>query len=114
MPKADRDGFDVAGIHLVQVRAPIGTTTGWNVRTSAARSSDLCGLSGSYVPFAKTAAERTGSGDSRQSLEERYRTHEGFVAAVEKAARQLVRDRFLDQEDAERYVAAAKASSVLR
>jgi hypothetical protein len=114
VPKADRDGFDVAGIHLVQVRAPIGTTTGWNVRTSAARSSDLCGLSGSYVPFAKTIAERTASGDSRKSLEERYRTHEGFVEAVEKAARQLVRDRFLDPEDAERYVAAAKASSVLR
>jgi len=114
VPKADRDGFDVAGIHLVQVRAPLGTTTGWNLRTSAARSSDLCGLSGSYVPFARTAAERTASGDSRKSLEERYRTHEGFVEAVAKAARQLVRDRFLDPEDAERYVAAAKDSGVLR
>ena len=114
VPKADRDGFDVAGIHLVQVRAPIGTTTGWNVRTAAARSSDLCGLSGSYLPFAKTAAERTASSDARKSLEERYRTHEGFVEAVEKAARQLVRDRFLDPEDADRYIAAAKASGVLR
>jgi hypothetical protein len=66
------------------------------------------------VPFAKTAAERTASGDSRKSLEERYRTHEGFVEAVDKAARQLVRERFLDPEDAERYVAAAKASGVLR
>ena len=114
VPKADRDGFDAAGIHLVQVRAPLGTTTGWNVRTAAARSSDLCGLSGSYVPFAKTAAERTASGDPRKSLEERYRTHQGFVEAVEKAARQLVRDRFLDPEDAERYVAAARASDILR
>ena len=35
VPKADRDGFDIAGIHLVQVRAPLGTTTGWNVRTAA-------------------------------------------------------------------------------
>ena len=114
VPKADRDGFDAAGIRLVQVRAPLGTTTGWNVRTSAARSADLCGLSGSYVPFARTAAERTASGDSRKSLEERYRTHQGFVDAVEKAARQLVRDRFLDPEDADRYVAAARASDILR
>jgi hypothetical protein len=114
VPKADRDGFDLAGIHLVQVRAPLGTTTGWNVRAATARANDLCGLSGSYVPFARTTAERTASADSRKSLEERYRTHQGFVEAVEKAARQLVNDRFLDPEDAERYVAAARASDVLR
>ncbi len=36
------------------------------------------------------------------------------MEAVEKAARQLVNDRFLDPEDAERYVAAARASDVLR
>jgi hypothetical protein len=114
VPKADRDGFDIAGIHLVQVRAPLGTTTGWNVRTAASRSTDLCGLSGSYVQFAKTTAERTASGDSRKSLEERYRNHQGYVEAVDKAARQLVKERFLDPEDAERYVAAARASDVLR
>jgi Alpha/beta hydrolase domain len=114
VPKADNDGFDLAGIHLMQVRAPLGTNTGWNVRTAATRAGDLCGLSGSYVPLAKTAAERAASGDPRRSLEERYRTHEGFVEAVEKAAHQLVKERFLDPQDAERYVAAARASDVLR
>ena len=113
VPKADRDGFDLAGIRLVQVRAPLGTTTGWNVRTTTARATDLCGLSGSYVPFARTAAERAAN-DSRKSLEERYRSHAGFVEAVENATRQLVTDRFLDPEDAKRYVAAAQASDVLR
>jgi hypothetical protein len=114
VPKADRDGFDVAGIRLVQVRAPLGTTTGWNVRTAPARAADLCGLSGSYVPFARTAAERSTANDPRKSLEERYRHQAGFVAAVEEAARQLVQDRFLDPEDAKRYVAAAQASDILR
>jgi hypothetical protein len=114
VPKADRDGFDVAGIHLVQLRAPLGTTTGWNVRTAAARSTDLCGLSGSYVPFARTAAERATANDPRKSLEERYRNHAGFVEAVESATRQLVKERFLDPEDAQRYVAAAEGSDVLR
>ena len=114
VPKADRDGFDLAGIRLVQLRAPLGTTTGWNVRTAAARSADLCGLSGSYVPFARTAAERAVANDSRKSLEERYRNRAGFVEAVENATRQLVKDRFLDPEDARRYVAAAEASDVLR
>jgi hypothetical protein len=67
VPRADRDGFDVAGIRLVQLRAPLGTTTGWNVRTATARSTDLCGLSGSYVPFARTTAERAAANDSRNS-----------------------------------------------
>ena len=71
VPKADSDGFDLAGIHLVQVRAPLGTTTGWNMRTATARAGELCGLSGSYFPLAATAAERAASGDSRRSLEER-------------------------------------------
>jgi hypothetical protein len=113
VPKADRDGFDLGGIRLVQLRAPLGTTTGWNIRTAKARSTDLCGLSGSYVPFARTTAERAAN-DSRKSLEERYRSHAGFVAAVESAARELVKDRFLDPEDARRYVAAAQASDILR
>jgi hypothetical protein len=114
VPKPDRDGFDVAGIRPMQVAAPIGTTTGWNVRTAPARASDLCGLSGSYVPFARTAAERIAAGDSRKSLEERYRTHAGFVEAVEEAARNLVKARFLHPEDADRYVAGARASGVLK
>ena len=72
-------------------------------------------LAGSIVSSSACITERgTASGDSRKSLEERYRTHEGFVEAVDKAARQLVKERFLDPEDAERYVAAARASDVLR
>ena len=97
----------------MQVRAPLGTTTGWNVRTATTAQASLRPV-GVYVPLAKTAAERAASGDSRRSLEERYRTHEGFIEAVEKAAHQLVKERFLDPEDAERYVAAARASGVLR
>jgi hypothetical protein len=36
------------------------------------------------------------------------------VDAVEKAARELVRERFLLQEDADRFISDAKASSVLK
>ena len=39
---------------------------------------------------------------------------DGYVKAVAAAARQLVTERFLLQEDADRYVEAAKASDVLR
>jgi hypothetical protein len=114
VPKPDRDGFDIAGIHSMQVRVPLGTTTGWNIRKARHDAADLCGLSGSYWPFAKTVADRTAAGDPRKSLEERYGNHAGFVEAVEKAARELVKARFLHAEDAERYVAAARASDVLK
>ncbi|HEU5393938.1 MAG TPA: alpha/beta hydrolase domain-containing protein [Candidatus Methylomirabilis sp.] len=48
------------------------------------------------------------------SLEERYQDHAGFVKAVEKAAKHLVKEGFLLEEDAEKYIQAAEASDVLR
>jgi len=113
VPKPDADGLDVAGVRPLQVRAPLGTTTGWNVRQRTGVP-DLCGLSGSYVPFARTKAERLAAGDPRPSLEERYGSQDGFVQAVVKAARDLVTARFLLPEDAERYVAAAKETHLFK
>jgi len=114
VPKADSDGLDIAGVRSMQIRAPLGTSLGWNLRVAGQGAPNLCGLTGSYLPFAKTEAERTASGDPRKSLEERFRNHEGFVAAVRQAAKELVDARFLLPEDAERFVAAALASDVLR
>ncbi len=111
VPKADSDGLDVPGIRPIEVRAPTATITGWNVRADGRRPSDLCGLSGSYVPFAATKAERQRNNDPRPSLEERYGSQAGFVKAVEDAARALVSERFLLQEDADRYVKAARESA---
>jgi hypothetical protein len=113
VPRPDADGTGMAGIETMWTRAPIGTNVGWNVRAGF-RAPDLCSLSGSFIPFAKTKAERLAKGDSRKSLEERYRTHDGFVRAVEKAANELVKERFLLEEDAQTFVKAAEASDVLR
>jgi hypothetical protein len=54
------------------------------------------------------------SGDPRLSLEERYKTHDGYVAAVKTAATKAVASGFLLREDAEKLVAQAAASNVLR
>ena len=113
VPKPDQDGLSIAGIRTVEIRAPLGTNTGWNVRAPGFRAPNLCGLSGSYIPFAKTKAERMAAGDPRESLEERYGDHQGFVEAVSKAAMQLVDERFLLKEDAQTFIDAAAASSVL-
>ena len=78
------------------------------------RPGNLCSLSGTYVAFAKTRAERLAKGDPRKSLAERYKNHDGYVKAVEKAARKLVHDRLLLEQDVRRYVDAAAASDVLK
>jgi hypothetical protein len=115
VPKADTDGLDIAGVRPMQIRAPLGTTVGWNVRNAAHRPADsLCGLTGSYVPFAETVSERLATGDPRPSLQERYTSHDGFVRAVQQAAKELVRSRLLLKEDADRYIQAAQQSTVLQ
>jgi hypothetical protein len=114
VPKPDNDGFDMAGIRPMEVAAPIGTITGWNVRAADHGAPGLCGLSGSFIPFASTKVDRVAQGDPRPSLEERYRDHDGFVGAVEAASRRLVKERFLLQEDADQYIQAAKNSDILR
>jgi len=73
-----------------------------------------CGFTGGYIPFAKTKAERMASGDPRPSLEERYGTHEAYVAKVKGAAAKLVGERLLLQADADRIVKQAEDSQVLK
>ena len=66
------------------------------------------------IPFARTAAERTANQDPRLSLQERYADHAGYVAAVKKATVRAMKEGFLLAEDADKLVAQAQASAVLR
>jgi hypothetical protein len=108
VPRPDADGLDIAGIRPMEVAAPLATITGWALRAAGRREGSLCGLSGSFIPFAPTRAARQQSGDPRPSLEERYGDGTGLVTAVTDASRKLVAARFLLQEDADRYVKAAR------
>jgi hypothetical protein len=114
VPKPDVDGIDVGGIRPLETRAPLGTNTGWNLRAPGRRAGHLCGLSGSYIPFAENRAERIAAGDPRPALQERYGDHAGYVRAVRRAARDLVAEGFVLRRDARRFVDDARASDVLR
>ena len=114
IPKTNRLGLQLAGVHSIDARVPLGTSTGWNIRQAAHRGPNLCSLTGSYFPFATTKAERRANGDPRPSLQELYGSHAGFVEEVKEAAHQLVAERFLLLEDAKSDIAAAEASDVLR
>jgi hypothetical protein len=114
--KVDQDGNEVAGIKSPLLQAPLGTYTGWNVVSAGPFKGEMCqstSANGGFIPFAATKAQRLASGDPRLSVEERYHTHDGYVAAVTAAARTLVRDRFLKQTDADAMIAQAQASAIL-
>ena len=120
VPKVDKDGNETGGVPTVLGLAPLGTYLGWNITaaTTAAGPSfhagQVCNYVGGYVPFARTRAERTTSGDSRLSLEERYVNHDGYVAAVRVAAEKAFKEGFLLAEDRDRLIQQASDSSVLR
>ena len=116
-PKVDADGNELGGVPVAQLDAPQGTDLGWNITAGGARpfhQGQICNYVGGMVPFARTAAERKASGDPRLSLEERYASHDGYVAAVRKATERAVRAGFLLEPDADRLVRQAEASKVLR
>jgi hypothetical protein len=104
----DADGNELAGIRLPDIAAPLATYTGWNVYK--AQPGELCDRDGSFIPFARTKAEREAAGDPRPSLEERYRTRANYVARIKAAADDLVRERLLLPSDALGYVKDAEAS----
>ena len=112
--KVDRDGNEIAGIRLPPVEAPIATTTGWALRRAGFGENDGCEANGQHIAFKTTKAERMEAGDPRLSLEERYKNHDGYVAAVQKAAEKLEHQRLLLPADVQLYVERARASNVLR
>ena len=112
VPQVDADGNDVAGIRSVHLQVPIGTYTGWNLFRAGRFEDGFCSLQGSFIPFARTRAERSATGDSRPALDERYPTHEAYVEAVRRAASDLVKQRFLLATDAAALVAEAEKDGV--
>jgi Alpha/beta hydrolase domain len=101
VPKVDADGNELGGVPTVLRDAPLGTYLGWNITAAPDavagpdgpvydnrpfHAGQVCNYVGGMVPLAKTQKQRMDAGDPRPSLEERYGTHAGYVAAVKKAA----------------------------
>jgi hypothetical protein len=112
-PRVDADGNELGGVPVVLRDAPLGTYLGWNVVADGFHKGKICNYAGGMIPFARTRAERMANGDPRLSLEERYKTHDGYVEAVKAAAAKAVAEKFLLPEDADKLVTQAAASNVL-
>jgi len=107
VPKHDQDGNAMGGVRLPDIAAPIGTNGGQNQPQTF-----TCMLVGSFSPFAATKAERERTGDTRPSIEERYRNRDDYVNRVRIASQKLVSQGFLLPEDAAVIVQEAASSKL--
>ncbi len=107
VPSVDRDGNDVPGVRVPMVVAPLGTYTGWNLRARGHGHGAQLRFEGSYIPFPESPQERQITGDPRQSILERYPDKAAYVAAITAAARELVAQGLMLEEDVARCAEAA-------
>ena len=109
MPQSGPDGNDLGTLLPAEVAVPLATYTGWNLRRRDVGAEDmLASLTGSYIPFAKTTAEAKKTGDPRPSLEERYGTFPEYRRQLSGRCDEMIRQRYLLKEDAERILATAE------
>ena len=107
VPQVDGLGNDLDGIRPFELRVPLATNTGWNLRDAPWNTGEhaktgedaLSSYLGTYIPLPRTEAERRASGDPRPSVEALYGTKDRFLARVREAAAQLVSEGFLLQRD---------------
>ena len=64
----------------------------------------IVNLLGSYIPFARTQAQREARKDPRPSIQERYRDEGDYLAKLRAAAEKLVTDRYLLPEDVDNVI----------
>jgi hypothetical protein len=100
VPQVDADGNELSGIRLPEVAAPLATYTGWNLRApELGAPEEPASMIGSFIPFARTRAERRKTGDPRPSIQERYGSREDYLEKAAAAARELARQGYLLERD---------------
>ena len=107
VPSVDRDGNDIPGMRAPMVAAPLGTYTGWNMRGRGHGLGAQLRFEGSYIPFPESPEERQITRDPRPSILERYADKAAYVAAITAAARALVTQGLMLEEDVARCAEAA-------
>jgi hypothetical protein len=90
----------------------LATHTGWNLYKAPYPEGEFCDREGSYLPLAKTKAERLAKGDTRPSLEELYGTREAYLQRVKEVVHELQEARLLLPEDATRLLDEAAARNI--
>jgi hypothetical protein len=110
VPQVDSDGNDIPGIRMPEIAVPLATYLGWNFfNERSGPTSELVSLTGSFVPFARTKAQREAANDPRPSIEERYKSKDEYLERITKSANDLAAKGYLMKEDIPRIVQQAGA-----
>ncbi|MBN9487034.1 MAG: hypothetical protein J0H44_07415 [Alphaproteobacteria bacterium] len=97
--RVDDDGNEVAGVRLPDIAVPLAAYTGWNEYKPPYPRGELADRDGSTFTF------------SADTIAKRYKNRAGYLAQVTAAVDQLMKDRLLLQEDADRYLEKARAET---
>ena len=96
----DRDGNEIAGVRMPEQEVPLATFAGWNLFNEKSGPTDeISSMQGSYIPFARTEAERKANGDPRPSIEARYKSREEYLGRVADAGIRLIENGYLLGKD---------------
>jgi len=110
VPQVDSDGNDVPGIRMPEIAVPLATYLGWNFfNDRSGPTTELVALTGSFVPFARTKAERELAKDPRPSIEERYGSKNMYLDLIRNSATELAGEGYIFTEDIPRIVQQAGA-----
>jgi hypothetical protein len=108
VPQVDGDGNERAGIRLPELSVPLATYTGWNLFNERSGPPQVVSsMQGSFIPFARTRADRERAKDPRRAIEERYAARDQYLALIRKAAADAVAARYLLSDDVARIVEQA-------
>jgi hypothetical protein len=100
VPQVNEDGNERDGVQLPEIRVPLATITGWNLRDPSIGAPDQrIAFEASWLPFPKTAADRQKTGDPRKSISERYASRDDYLSRYSKAVDELITERWILPED---------------
>ena len=100
LPQVDADGNPIDGLRNTNVQVPPRYLHRVEHQEARIQRGDSCDLDGRLHSVLQDQSRAGAAGDPRLSLEERYPTHDDYVAKVTAAANDLVSKRLLLPEDA--------------
>jgi hypothetical protein len=108
VPQVDADGNEIGALRMPEIVAPLATYTGWNLYNAENGPTDVIShMSGSFIPFPRTRAERERNDDPRLSIEERYKSRAEYLGLIADATLELIAQGYLVDGDMPEIVDAA-------
>ncbi len=98
--RLDGSGNELAGTPSIELLVPVASYLPWHLRAGlAGGNGELTDFFGTIAPLPRTEEQRQAGGDERPSLESLYASKADYMTRARGAARDLVAQRFLLEED---------------